>query len=230
MDKAKRNILIIDDETRMIKVKEAAYKELYRDLSKKQKRQYELSFQWCSSIDAAEEYFKNRNESIDVALIDYEFCNDGAKARSGVDVVRKIREHVSKRCKIVFFTAGGIDKIDREKLLDLINNDVFRFIDKAGGFPALKNMANPNYDAPEQIIVEAFVDALAELDPFSQALESYMLEHSAISDKLTLTVDEKIYTFEEILDSIRMERDPGQTFVENLLQAKLMDFIELKTR
>lgn len=221
----KRKILIVDDDPDTKEENIPEYEEIYLDLKDEIGSLYNIEFEWEKSISAAIERLNKREEVIDVLLIDYEF-NDDEAGKKGVYLVKKIRETLNKRCKIIFYTMNGKSLLTQRELVDLINNDVYRFIQKSGESFQLKYTEVGN--RADQVIVEAIIDALNDSDPISSALENYLVNYKLIMSDFQIKVDNHAYTLDEIINSIRLYTDPGNKFVSNLIEMAMLDFIEMK--
>ncbi|EAO9488675.1 hypothetical protein AKL49_25740, partial [Salmonella enterica] len=118
-------------------------------------------------------------------------------------------------------------EIDCLEFVDLINNDVFRFVPKDGDILALK-YSETNYNKSDQLIVEAIIDAISDSDPISAALEKYMLEYYDILRDVKLQVDGKEHSIKEVLDSIRLYGDLGNKFVSNILEMSIIEHLDIE--
>lgn len=221
-----RNILIIDDDedTEIISIN--AYKDIFRVLKEKEKLNYNLNFFWESSIPDALDRLNKKEEVFDILVIDYDFPNDYL-SQKGIDLVKRIREAINKRCKIVFYTMHAPHEINQSVFIELINNDIYRFVPKDGDMLDLKYFETNN-NKSDQLIVEAIIDAISDSDPISQALEKYMVEYKEILNKVKINVDGKDCTIEEVLESVRLYGDLGNKFVSNLLQMSIIDHFDIE--
>ncbi|WP_139490246.1 hypothetical protein [Brevibacillus dissolubilis] len=219
-----RKVLIVDDNKDTPDTIEE-YLAIYKELQEREQLPYTLEFIWEETIESALERFDKKIEVIDVALIDYDFSYD-TKGKKGVYLVKKIRDHINQRCKIVFNTMHGISFLNKSELVDLINNDVFRFISKSGETFDLKYQEVG--DKADQLIVEAIIEALDSYDPVSNALERYLVNYFDVMRDVKIDINGKEYSIQEIIDAIRLCKEPGNTFVANLLEMTVMDFLEIK--
>ncbi|MED4286462.1 hypothetical protein P4679_31655 [Priestia megaterium] len=219
-----RNILIIDDEEET-SISIEAYKEIFSILKNKLKLNYNLKFHWEKSLVEAKKILEQKNIIFDSLLIDYDFPNEEIPQK-GIQLVKNIRETINKRCKIVFYTMHAPHELDQLEFIDLINNDVFRFVPKDGDILPL-NYEETGFSRSDQLIVEAIIDSLKDTNPISTALESYLLNYKNLSGSIKLNIEGDQYSIEEILDSIRLYENPGNKFVKNLLEMSIMDYLEM---
>lgn len=217
-----RKILVVDDNKHTEEVIEE-YLEIYEELHEKYNFRYKIEFVWEDSIDSALERLNNKMEVIDVAVIDYDFTND-ISGKKGIHLVKKIRETINKRCKIVFYSMHGLAFIGKEEFVNLINNDVFRFISKSGETLSLKY--EEVGEKADQLIVEAIIDALDSSDPISNTLENYLINYYDVIKNVKISVDGKEYSIKELINAIRLYEEPGNTFVANLLEMSIAELLE----
>ncbi|HDR7904138.1 hypothetical protein CN449_18835 [Bacillus thuringiensis] len=218
-----RKLLIVDDDKNTLEETIPEYREIYEELKEEVDLPYEIEFIWESSINDAIERLNKKDEVIDVILIDYDFNLDDQR-KKGIYLVKKIRETINKRCKIIFYTMHGVGELGRNELVDLINNDVYRFLSKSGETFPLKHSEVGN--KADQIIVEAIIDALSDSDPISSTLEKYLVTYRNILSDISINVDGKNVSVEELIKSIRLYQEPGNKFVNNLLEMSILDFLE----
>ncbi|MCY8486951.1 hypothetical protein MOC97_16050 [Bacillus atrophaeus] len=221
-----RNILIVDDEETTETISIKAYKRIFNFLKEQYAFNYNLNFIWKKSIKEALDILGKKEQVFDVLLIDYSFPNEVSN-RKGVDLVKNIRRYINKRCKIVFYTMHALHEIEPEEYLELINNDVFRLVPKDGQLIKLKYV-DSGHNTSDQLIVEALIDALENLDPVSIALEKYIANFSNIIDDLKISIEEKDYSIDEVLTSIRLFEHPGNKFVDNLLEMSIIEYLRLE--
>jgi CheY-like chemotaxis protein len=217
-----RNILIVDDDENINDTIQEYY-EIYQELQTKYGFEYEINFSWEKTIQSAIERLNKKEEVFDVTLIDYDFSND-IEGLKGIHLVSQIRETINKRCRIVFYTMHGLSFLVKEDLVSLINNDVFRFISKSGEMLSIKYEAVG--EKADQIIVEALIDALDTSDPISNSLERYLIKYSEVLKDINFSFGDEKYTIMELVNSIRLYKEPGNTFVNNLLEMSVIDYLE----
>lgn len=220
-----RNILIIDDEEDT-EISIDAYKDIFSDLKKDLGLNYSLKFYWEKSISDAKKILEDKRMNFDCLLIDYDFPNE-VVPQKGIHLVKKIRESINKRCKIVFYTMHAPHELNQLEFIDLINNDIFRFVPKDGDVLSL-NYKNTGFNKSDQLIVEAIIDSLNDVNPISVALESFLMNYKNSSGNIVLNIEGVEYSIEEVLNSIRLYENPGNRFVQNLLEMSIIDYLEMK--
>ncbi|MED3634545.1 hypothetical protein [Bacillus thuringiensis] len=220
-----RNILIIDDEEET-EISIEAYKAIFLVLKKELGLNYNINFFWEKSITDAKKTLEEKSINFDSLVIDYDFPNE-VKPQKGIHLVKKIRESINKRCKIVFYTMHAPHELDPSEFIDLINNDIYRFVPKDGDMLSL-NYKYAGFNKSDQLIVEAIIDSLNDVNPISIALENYLMNFKNSSGNMVLNIEGVEYSIVEVLDSIRLYEDPGNKFVQNLLELSIMDYLELK--
>lgn len=220
-----RNILIIDDEEET-EISIEAYREIYSILKKDLDLNYTLRFYWKKSIADAKEILNEKKINFDCLLIDYDFPNEEVPQK-GIHLVKKIRESINKRCKIVFYTMHAPHELSELEFIELINNDIFRFVPKDGDVLSL-SYKNIGFNKSDQLIVEALIDALNDVNPVSIALENFLINYKNSSENIVLNIDGEEYTIMEVLNSIRLYENPGNKFVRNLLEMSIIDYLEMK--
>ncbi|WP_339998871.1 hypothetical protein [Priestia aryabhattai] len=218
-----RRLLIVDDYENTGEETIPEYEGIFEELQEKQNLNYKITFLWESTIQSAIDRLSKKDEVIDVILIDYDF-NTGDQNIKGISLVKQIRETINKRCKIIFYTMHGVNQMSRNELIELINNDVFRFLSKSGETLPLKYEKVGNES--DQLIVEAVIDAISDSDPISKTLEKYLVKYSNILDDLQIDIDGKKYPIKELINAIRLYEEPGNKFVNNLLEMSILEYLE----
>lgn len=218
-----RNILIVDDDEYIEKISIPLYLEIYSKLKEENEIPYKLVFSWEDTIENAIQRLNLKKDVFDVILIDYEFTKDTKRVK-GIELVQKIRAAINKRCKIVFYTMRGLKDIDREELVTLINNDVFRYLSK--GEENVNFIKGQLGKTSAELIVESLVEAINDIDPISSALEKYLIEYSELLKDVQIELDNKKYYIQEIINSIRMDEELGNIFINNLLNASILNCID----
>lgn len=218
-----RNVLIVDDDDMEVNID--IFNDILVDLKKEVEIQYDINYEWVSSIELAVDKIRDSAKVYDVLIIDHNFTK-GTKYKQGSELIKIVRENYNKRCKIIFYTMHAISEISSDHILTLLNMDVFRFIQKDGGSSELV-YPNQGFNKSDQVIVEAVLEALNDLDPYSTALEKYIIKHRELLGKAKLKLNEKEFTIEEIVDSIRLDKEPGKTFIQNLIEMSILDHLEI---
>ncbi|MDK2599710.1 hypothetical protein QO179_12775 [Bacillus stercoris] len=95
-----RNILIVDDSLNLeldITQYDGIFKRIKRDLF----LDYEINFFNERKYDKAIELLNSTDHTFDVLLIDYDLSSAGNE-KSGIDLVKEIRNGINRHCKIIF--------------------------------------------------------------------------------------------------------------------------------
>lgn len=220
-----KKILIVDD-SQLTSLKIDNYEQIFK--KKKQlsngEIDYGIEFVWESSIDSALKILDDKTEVFHVLLIDYQFNNDENNL-FGTDLVEKIRKTINKKCKIIFYTMNGYDGIEKKDYIKLINNDIFRFYSKSGELLGSEGLIYGNENADESI-VNGMIDAINEADPITLALEKFFVQYFDILKDKNIKVEGKDYKLNQILDSIRLDIEPGRVFVNKMLRMAILDCVD----
>lgn len=208
-----RKILIVDDEVNVEKLFIPSYQDAAEEIKLYNERykQYDLEFKHIVSIEEAIEYLKSQ-AIVDVLIIDYKFNNE-RKRRSGVDLIKFVRENVNKHCRVIFYTMNELAGISSDSYIQLINNQVFRIVDKA----------NCNDIEFTKIIFEA----IADCDDIVNALEKFWIEYKDIFEHYKYTFLGEEQKFSDILTHIRMDDEIGQAIIDKLVHKALLDSVEV---
>lgn len=208
-----RKILVVDDEINIEKLFIPAYLEAAEELKNQNERyrQYELDFKHIVSIEDAIEYLKTQ-AIVDVLIIDYKFNNEHNK-RTGVDLIKFVRENINKHCRVIFYTMNELAGIPPESYVHLINNQVFRIVDKA----------NCNDYEFTKIIFEA----IADCDVIVNSLERFWLDYKDVFEQYKYTFLGEEQKFVDILNHIRMDDAIGKALIDKLVHKALIDSIEV---
>ena len=208
-----RKILIVDDETNIEKLFIPSYLEAAEEIRTQNERysQYDLEFKHIVSIEDAIRYLKTQ-EIVDVLIIDYKFNNESNR-RSGVDLIKFVRENVNKHCRVIFYTMNELAGIPPESYVQLINNQVFRIVDKA----------NCNDFEFTKIIFEAVGDC----DVIVNSLERFWMEYREVFEHYKYTFLGEEQKFPDILNHIRMDDTIGKAIIDKLVHKALIDSVEV---
>lgn len=208
-----RKILIVDDNTNIEKLYIPSYLEAAEEIKTQNERysQYDLEFKHIVSIDDAIGYLKTQ-AIVDVLIIDYKFNNESNK-RSGVDLIKFVRENINKHCSVIFYTMNELAGISPESYVQLINNQVFKIVDKA----------NCNDFEFTKIIFEAVVDSNVIVD----SLEKFWMEYKEVFEHYSYTFLGEEQKFSDILNHIRMDDAIGRTIIDKLVHKALIDSVEV---
>lgn len=227
MSSINRRILLVDDSSQ-IKPKIRAYKRIFDSLKTyvDDIKMFDLEIIHIDNIESALKYLSdNPREIFHTMLIDYNFDNDDT-GNKGEYLVREIRRKVNKKCKIIFYTMDAITSVDPIHLINLINNDVYRFILKSSSETIrLKYEKLPSYTDEDQYIVEIIIDSIKELDPIAESLESYLIKYGDRLAEFKVKIKDEDIVLSELLKEIRLETDIGNLFVRNLLDTSILNTI-----
>lgn len=208
-----RKILIVDDDPNIEILYIPAYLEAVNEIKEQIERysQYDLDFTHIVSIDGAVEYLKSQ-AIVDVLIIDYKFNNEYNR-KSGVDLIKFVRENINKHCRVIFYTMNELAGIPATSYVQLINNQVFRIIDKANC---------SNYDFAKIIL-----EAVADCDIIVNSLERFWLEYKEIFEHYKYTFLGEEQKFSDILNHIRMDDEIGKTIIDKLVHKALIESVEV---
>lgn len=205
-----RNILIVDDNTRIQSVYIPAYSfeiDSLKNASEKW-QQYNFNLIHRASMKEALAYLSEISNCVDVLVVDYDF-NGETTFSSGTAFVKHIREKINRYCQVVFYTMQGIGSIDKQDLVDLVNSDVFKLVDKSDD---LSEMAG------------ILFEAATLRNPIVESLEHFFIKYSTMLQHYKYTLGGESVSFDEIINHIRMDDVQGRAFIEKLLQkAVLLD-------
>lgn len=217
-----RRVLVVDDSPHTYSLKISNYLEIFkRDLQNEYN--YEIEFIWRDSIKGALELLNEKVQVFHVLLVDYNFTNDEDDLK-GIYFVNEVRKTINKRCKIIFYTMEGYEGIEKEEYFKLINSNIFRFIPKEG-LP-LDSINSRSRKDSDELVVEAIRDAITESDPISNALESFLVQYNDILKDVKISIGDSEYTIEQLVDSIRLDTDIGNLFINKMLKMSILDFID----
>ena len=208
-----RKILIVDDEANIEKLFIPSYLEAAEKIrtQNEQYSQYDLEFQHIISIEGAIEYLKTQ-AIVDVLIIDYKFNNEKNR-RSGVDLIKYVRENINKHCRVIFYTMNELAGIPPESYLQLINNQVFRIIDKA--------------NCTDYEFTKIIFEAVEDCDVIVNSLEKFWIEYSEVFEHYKYTFLGEEQKFPDILNHIRMDDAIGKAIIDKLVHKALIDSVEV---
>ena len=208
-----RNILFIDDNNKLEKMYIKRYEDIAQEIkSNGEYTDYELSFFAAKSIQEAKEKLVDGKLIVDVAVVDYQFLNSNNN-ENGIDLIEYIRDKINKRCKIIFYTMNGVNKIAQEELISLINNDVYRLIDKGR--------------TDDNELIRIIYDAVYNGDILVASLERFWNEYSeALREGDYMVLGEKV-EFADIIKHIRLDDEIGRVFVDKFMHKALLDAVSL---
>ncbi len=203
-----RIILIVDDNDRIEQIYIPSYLNKINELKQKDGRWsgYDFKLIHRKSMKDALDYLAAVQNMVDVLVVDYDFGGEKTFT-SGTAFIKYIRENVNRYCQIVFYTMQGIGSIDKEELIDLINSDVFKMVDKSN-----------NVAEMSQILFEA----ATRRNPIVESLEHFLMKYRTLLSTYNYTLGGQAIPFEEIIDHIRMDDDEGRIIIEKLLQKAIL--------
>lgn len=209
----KRNVLFIDDN-----IDDRIYPQRYiriaNELKEKNKKylEYDLEFLSADSIEKAKSLLEDRKQIVDILIIDYQFDNS-TRNENGSDLVDYIRKNINKRCKIVFYTMNNINSISREELINLIDNDVYRIIDKS--------------QIEDEELVDTIYKASMDGDMLVAALERFWNDYGEALNETTYEVLGETISFKEIIHHIRLDDEIGRVFADKFMHKALLEAVQI---
>lgn len=208
-----RNIVIVDDNAKVKTVHIPAYLGAINQmkLTSEKWKNYEFKFHHLSSMQAAQKYMEDKKNCIDVLVVDFDFNGEKTFA-SGAAFVKYVRNNLNRYCQIVFYTMQGITCIEKDELVDLINSDVFKIVDKS---------------VCEREVARTLFEAATLRNPMVESLEYFYTRYSSLLQTYDYYFDSQKVTFEEIIGHIRMDDEIGRKFVEKLLQKAILREIKM---
>lgn len=208
----KRNVLIVDDNDRIANFYIPQYEEIAGRLREESEgyRDYELVFDSVQSINAAKEYLRQGN-IVDVLIIDYRF-NNSDLYQNGADLVKYVRENSNKHCRVIFYTMHEVSDIPNEDMVNLINSQIFRLVDKGR--------------TSEAEFIRTIYEAAVDCDVIVASMEHFMEEYSELLEQCDYTFMGEQYKISDIITHIRMDDQVGRSIVDKLLYKALIDSVE----
>ena len=207
-----RVILIVDDNKNIERVYIPAYKtELSKKLSGKWE-DYDFTFIHKPTMKDALDYLSDMDNCVDVLVVDYDFGNERTFS-NGSEFVSHVRDNINRCCQIVFYTMQGIDSIDKSELVQLVNSDVYKLVDKSESI---------------EVMVTAIFEAATKRNPIVESLERFCLNHSNMLSTYNYTVFSESITIDEIINHIRMDDEIGRVFVEKLLNKSILQSVDVR--
>lgn len=203
-----RNILIVDDNTRIQSVYIPAYSleiDSLKNTSEKW-QQHNFNLIHRASMKEALAYLSEISNCVDVLVVDYDF-NGETTFSSGAAFVKHIREKINRYCQVVFYTMQGIGSIDKQELVDLVNSDVFKLVDKSDDHLEMARI---------------LFEAATLRNPIVESLEHFFIKYSTMLQTYKYTLGGEAVSFEEIINHIRMDDVQGRAFIEKLLQKAIL--------
>lgn len=209
----RREILIIDDNPRVETVYIPAYKHHIEQLKEtfSKWKDYEFSFAHKQSMQDAIDYLSRTESIVDVLVVDYDF-NGERTFTNGTSFVKYIRENINRHCQIVFYTMQSMDSVDKSELIDLINSDVYSFVDKSGDTTLMSKI---------------IFDAATLRDPVVESLEKFMGNYRNLLSTYEYSLGNTKMSFDEMIKHIRMDDEIGRVFIEKLLQKGILLITEI---
>lgn len=207
-----RNILIVDDSTRVKTLYIPQYEQISKHIkeSSEEYGQYELNFYSQETIDSAINCLK-QGLMVDVLVIDYKF-NNSLDGKNGTYLVDYVRKNINKHCRVLFYTMHEVESIPHADIVSLINNQIYKFIDKG-------KTSNEEF-------VKIVFEAAISCDIIVTALERFWEQYKDILINSKYTFMNNDYDFDEVINHIRMDDEIGKVIIDKLLHKALIELIE----
>lgn len=225
----RRNILFIDDEFFEESIQDI--KDIIEEISKEDEsiNRFDFDFEIIKSIEEALERLNSKNKVYHTLVIDYKF-NNAQTQITGVDLVRRIRETVNKNCNIIFNTMNGSTEESLRDFAKLIDLGVYKFISKAEVGTEYKykykRIDGFEDEAETQLLAEAIIDSVANINVFSISLEEYIYQHKEILEYLRIDYNGTEYKLDEILRSIQLDDELGRMFQKSLMELTMQSMVK----
>jgi CheY-like chemotaxis protein len=202
-----RIVLIVDDNARIESVYIPLYMAQINELKNKSDkwRHYNFNLIHKSSMYEALDYLKGGN-LVDVLVVDYDFSGEQTFT-SGAAFIKDIREHYNRYCQVIFYTMQGRDSIDKDELIDLINSDVFKMVDKSN-------------DVNE--MGEVIFEAATLRNPVVESLEQFFTKYQELLKTYNYTLCGEKMDFDEVINHIRMDDVQGRVLIEKIMQKAIL--------
>lgn len=207
-----RVILIVDDNKKIESVYIPAYKMELSKMNLGKWKDYIFTFIHKQTMKDALDYLSDMQNCVDVLVVDYDFGSEKTFS-NGSEFVRYVRERINRYCQIVFYTMQGIDSIDKSELVQLVNSDVYKLVDKS---------------ANDDVMATAIFEAATKRNPIVESLERFYSNHSNMLSTYNYTVFSESITIDEIINHIRMDDEIGRLFVEKLLNKSILQSIDVR--
>lgn len=208
-----RVVLIVDDNERIEEIYIPSYSATIEQLKQENIKWKDYNFKLIhrNSMRGALEYLSEPQNLVDILVVDYDFGSEKTFT-NGTEFVRYIRNNVNRYCQIVFYTMQGLNSIDKEELIDLINSDVFKMVDKSEDVTEMG-----------KIIFEA----ATRRNPIVESLEHFLMKYRTLLETYNYTLGGQNVSFNEIINHIRMDDAQGRIFIEKLLQKAILLDIDI---
>lgn len=208
-----RTILIIDDNEHIDRLFIPLYLRSINEAKKTDPKwnQYTFTLLHKQSMLEARQYLENKNNAVDVLVVDYDFSGE-TTFQNGTSFVKYVRENLNRYCQIVFYTMQGIGCIEKQELVDLINSDVFKLVDKS--------------DSHTDLGLVIF-EAATYCNPIVESLERFFIKYKSLLSNYSYMFGGKDIKLEDIIMHIRMDDDIGRAFVDRLLQKGILLNIDI---
>lgn len=203
-----RNILIVDDNPRIKSIYIPAYLDVINSLKSQSEKwnTYHFQLSHCSSMKDALDYLSNTLNIVDVLVVDYDF-NGETTFTNGTSFVKYIREKINRYCQIVFYTMQGTSNIEKSELINLINSDVFKLVDKS-------------LDSTE--MAQILFEAATIRNPIVESLEQFFLRYRSLLETYHYNIGGDPVSFDEMINHIRMDDSKGRLFIEKMMQKAIL--------
>ena len=141
------------------------------------------------------QYVLDNMNSRMIVFLDCRFDGHGLQ---GINLLRQIREKTSL-LYIVMMSANNISQIAGIDLVEMINQDFIWFLDRSN---------STVHDAC------ALIDSISVLwdSRFDCVLEQWLIRHQEDKDKVVYTQNNKAYTWDHLLNEVRLQTEVGKDF------------------
>lgn len=210
-----RVILIVDDNPNIERVYFPNYKKWIQIFKNNNIKWKDYSFQFIHIInmDEALEYMQSTTNIVDVLVVDYNF-NNTSQFETGAAFIKFVREKINRYCQIIFYTMQSTTTFSINELVDLINSDVYKMIDKS--------------IVGDNSLIEAIFNAATERNPFIESLESFFIKYDKLLESSRYSVMGESITFSQLINHIRMDDKEGRILLEKLLQKAILSSIDIE--
>ena len=203
-----RTILIIDDNEHINRLFIPSYLRSINEAKKSNPnwKPYTFTLLHKQSMREARQYLENRNNAVDVLVVDYDFSGE-TTFPNGTSFVKYVRKNLNRYCQIVFYTMQGIGSIEKQELVDLINSDVFQLVDKSDDKTDLGSV---------------IFRAATYCNPVVESLERFFINYKSLLSNYSYMFGGEDIKLEDIIMHIRMDDEIGRAFVDRLLRKGIL--------
>ncbi len=205
-----RNIYIVDDD-KYVAQHIVSYEMILRKIkaSRPEIKDIAFKFDYSESIEDAKEKLSS-GRVVDVLIIDYRFTNSNEDGGKLIDYIRK---EINKHCRIIFYTINGLEDIPNGDFVSLINNHIFKIVDKAR--------------TEDEDFVNIIVEAALDCDPIVLSLERFWNEYRALLSTYKYSFMGESLPFDKVIEHIRMDDEIGRSIIEKMLHKAIISSVSL---